>query len=405
MTPVDRGTVQSEVDNLVRTLLIAEPFYGHLLVGTVRVISDGEAAIRLMPSGHVVSVEVGARRWALLTPAARTAALTHELLHLTLKHPLRARSRLMLPLWGLACDLVVNQLFDASQLDEAFTIADFPEAGLSPDDSADAYYQRLTPLYEHCVYSPDSDDDDSDNRARDAMRRWLTASDDITHAHRHWQAFAAMPSPELSVLTANVDTLVDATIRRARTRGYGRLPANLVSLLDSITAKPQIPWRRVLRLFGATSERTLLRSTLSRPSKRYGTTPGIRVRRRTDLVVAVDTSGSVTIDDIGTFFAEIHDMWRRGATVTVLECDARVQREYSYRGTPPHGVKGRGGTSFTPAIQRANEINPDALIFLTDGYAPEPSTRARMPLLWVIARDGCSMSEVSHLPGRKVKLA
>ena len=64
-------------------------------------------------------------------------------------------------------------------------------------------------------------------------------------------------------------------------------------------------------------------------------------------------------------------MWRRGTVVTVLECDARVQREYAYRGVPPRSVSGRGGTGFDPAIARANQIHPDGLVYFTDGIDGE----------------------------------
>ena len=206
-------------------------------------------------------------------------------------------------------------------------------------------------------------------------------------------------------MDTNVDQLVEATARRARCRNWGRLPAALVELLEGVLEKrAEIPWRRVVRLFGATSERTFLKNTLSRPSKRYGTSPGIRVRRRTSLVVAVDTSGSVPTEDIATFFSEVHGMWRRGVDVTVLECDAGVQREYPYRGAPPRTASGRGGTSFDPAIARANELRPDGLVYFTDGHAPAPAIASRAPVLWVLSREGRGLDEADHLPGRRVKL-
>src|SRR5436190_13179865 len=96
------------VDDASRELLIAEPYFGHLLVGTVRAAAEGEFFARLAVGGqgHTARMEIHATRFAALSPKARKAALKHELLHLTFKHPLRARDYALLPLWGLSCDLV-----------------------------------------------------------------------------------------------------------------------------------------------------------------------------------------------------------------------------------------------------------------------------------------------------------
>ncbi len=386
------------VDESSRELLIAEPYFGHLLVGTVRTVVEGDFIARLAigGQGHTARVEVG-KRFASLGPKERRAALKHELLHLTFKHPLRAREYSLLPLWGLACDLVVNQLLDPRDLDAPFLVEHFE---LPRDESADSYYTRLLPLYERvlrggtCTTPPET-----------AMERWCTSACNACRAHATWGAFAELASPTLSVLETNIDALVEATVRRARARRWGNMPGRLLEHLESLIEKRnEVPWKRVLRLFGATSERTYLKNTIARPSKRYGTCPGIRVRRKTDVVVAVDTSGSVDVDDLALFFGEIHAMWRRGAHVTVLECDAGVVREYPYRGSPPATVAGRGGTSFDPAIERANQIKPDALVYFTDGEAPAPQKKARMPVLWVLSSAGRTLDEAEHLPGRRVKL-
>ena len=122
------------------------------------------------------------------------------------------------------------------------------------------------------------------------------------------------------------------------------------------------------------SRRTYLRNTLRRPSKRYGTTPGIKVRRRHQVIVAVDTSGSITDAMLSLVFAEIHQLYRQGAEITVVECDAAVHGTWAYRGEPPSSTGGGGGTAFDPAIAWANALprRPDALIYLTDGYAARP---------------------------------
>ena len=126
-------------------------------------------------------------------------------------------------------------------------------------------------------------------------------------------------------------------------------------------------------------------------SKRFNTFPGIRIQREQRVAVVIDTSGSINAAALELFFGEIHGIWRTGAEVVVIEADAAVQQSYPYKGKPPKGVKGGGGTSFDPALQWLTEPRNgrfDACIYLTDGYAPEPKVRARCPLLWVITPGG-----------------
>jgi len=169
--------------------------------------------------------------------------------------------------------------------------------------------------------------------------------------------------------------------------------------------KPKVDWRRVLRIFATNSRRTYIFSTMHRVSKRYGTRPGIKVKQFQKIAVAVDTSGSVSEEDLGIFFSEIDAMYRQGAEIVVIECDAEVQRTYNYKGQLPTEVSGRGGTVFDPvfAFLRSNRLTHyDGCIYLTDGYAAEPSIRPPCPLLWVITAAGDSGDHLRF--GRIIKL-
>jgi len=102
--------------------------------------------------------------------------------------------------------------------------------------------------------------------------------------------------------------------------------------------------------------------------------------------------------------AEVHHIWRAGASVTVVCADAAINQVFAYRGTPPRGLGGGGGTSFEPAILYANEkLRPDGLVYLTDGYAGPPLTKPRYPTLWLITKNGAPPTDtnVQQLPGRR----
>ncbi len=383
---------RTSLDRTSRRLLLREPFYGHLVVGVNKASAELSCLVRLRPSSRQISFEVNPALWDAASEDERTAALRHELVHLVLKHPIRARGRERLEVWGMACDLVVNQLVDVEHLPDPLLVESFPS--FPRDASADEYYALLVPLYEkHCQ--------GGESEGGEAMARWCEGEGCRGGAHGRWKEFTELSSGVLSVLETNVDELLLTTSRRIRRRGWGPLPSRLVAVLDALGRPPELPWRRLLRLFIAQSGRTHIKNTLSRPSKRYGTVPGTKVRRRHKLTIAVDTSGSVSDEDLQTFFGEIYAVWRRGATVQVVEADAAVARHYEYRGVTPKAVGGRGGTSFDPAIRWSNANVADGLVYFTDGFAPSPTIESRCPILWVITEGGST----DGLPGRTVRLS
>ena len=146
-----------------------------------------------------------------------------------------------------------------------------------------------------------------------------------------------------------------------------------------------LPWPLLLRRFASNTSYTYNKNSLRRPSKRYGTVPGVVRKKRQNLLVIIDTSGSVEEQMLQLFFNEIHWLYRQGAQVTLLQADDEVQEITEYKGQIPKWIWGRGGTSFDPALKYANEKGAfDGVIYFTDGKGVEPSISCQWPLLWVI---------------------
>jgi len=196
---------------------------------------------------------------------------------------------------------------------------------------------------------------------------------------------------------------------RHKYNSYGNLPAGLAEKLALILEhmKPRFNWRRLLRLFATSSNSTYIKNTIRRPSKRYGTVPGLKIKRRNRLLLAIDTSGSIQQDELVDFFAEIYFIWRQGAEIRIVECDTIIHKTYDYKGITPDVVHGRGGTSFEAPFIYANETYlPDALIYFTDGFASTLKTPPKYPVLWIISSEGLDKKKgiLNDLPEKKLKL-
>ncbi len=443
-----------ELSRCAVTLVMREPFFGHLLGGIARQVTDGTPTLAVEARQGRIRLLVNAEFFlGLRSHNVRVAAVKHEALHLLFKHVLRMRGRperVDPHLWNVAADLVVNQFIRAPwKLPEsAITLATFPDLGLEPDGTVDAYYGRLVALREamrkatgegtksdgtrgagesKAGAKPRASSKTSSEGGKGApgtqtpskrsASEWADAGvsaprsaeslDSIAdwHSdHGHW-------SEGDDGLDGTAESIVDGMVARAAERvgpsGWSELPGPLRQLVEAAIERrrPQIDWRRALRMFSNSSRRTRIVSTNRRASRRYGSFPGIRVRRHEKLAVALDTSGSVRDEDLAPFFSEVHGLWRQGADVTVFECDARVQRSYRYEGRVPKAVAGRGGTLFDPvfaALREDRSVLWDGLVYLTDGHAPAPTLKPPCRLLWVLTPDG---REGEHLRfGRVVRL-
>lgn len=395
-----------EVAKTTIKLMVREPFYGHLLVNLLKREATEEAATIgiTCPGAQTIQLSVSASYWrnALASEPLRYGAIKHQVLHLVFKHVLNAHKYGNAKLFDIAADLVVNQYLSAEQrTDDAVLLADFSSMGLEAHKDVGYYYRALSALL---AQTSSEDGVPSEDQQSLLMRIASGTADD----HSGWKDFRDMSDGERSIFDGELNRLIRASAKRSE-KTRSSLPLRLQQYLDEIAAllEPEVPWKRILRLFSSSSRRTSVRNTLRRPSKRYGTTPGIRIVRHQRLMVAIDTSGSVDMDELRAFFGEIHRIYKQGAEVIVVECDAAIGRVYPYTGQPPSSVSGRGGTSFEAPIQYANEeCLPDAIVYFTDGHAPAPETKSRKPILWVVSAKGTTpeSAEYQALPGKKVKM-
>ncbi|TNE54297.1 MAG: hypothetical protein EP344_14445 [Bacteroidetes bacterium] len=404
------STTSRILDELARTgidLLLEEPFYAHVF-GTLNkeVVGAGHQVDTLAvgQGHHALTLFVNAGFWdqVLTDPRHRYGVVKHEILHLVFRHLFVKEPFLDPLLLNVAFDLVVNQYVHRDQLPEdSIFLESFPDKALKPDQTWYYYYKQLETMQRGrsgtASGTPEQDLLNNIRSDTHGMER-----------HQPWREIRNRSELERDAMELHLDSLLRTAHQRTSAHAWGAMPGEVREILEQLVLRPAplIHWRQILRLFAESAARTRLKNTIKRPSKRYGTVPGLKVRPRQRLLVAVDTSGSVGQEDFTAFFNEVFHLWRTGAQVEIIEADTKVYRQYPYLGRTPEQVSGRGGTDFNAALEHANRIRPDGLIFFTDGYADKPGIRPRMPVLWVITRRGIepNQSAWAALPGRKVKM-
>ena len=417
--------INEEISKCIIKMLLLEPFYAHFLSGVIREVTDKVPTAAVGFKSGKIALYVNENfflkelKWSE-NPRKneRVAVIKHETLHIIFKHLFRMKTKdYDNRLFNIAADLVVNQLISPWKLpDSAVTLETFPELKLPPDKSVEWYYENLKKTaskdkeYKKSLQEIFDKMDASGGGGKDLGDDDLGGGEGSrkkSRYHSDHRMWGENESFSMEVVETEVDRMIIQARDRTPIKDHGTIPLGIQSLIKNIVEKrkPQINWKRALKIFSSTSRKTRVYHTLKRVSKRFGTRPGIKIKRFQKLAVAIDTSGSIKIDDFNDFFGEIHSMWRFGAEIDVLECDAEIQKKYSYRGRIPEFIHGGGGTSFDPVFEhiKSNRFERyDGCIYLTDGYAPEPTIKPPCKVFWCITKDG----EIGpHLKfGRVVKM-
>ena len=408
--------INDEISRCIIQLLLKEPFCAHLLSGIVRNYTDEistaavgikDGKVNLFISEHFFLKE-------LTTFSSRVAVIKHETLHLLFKHLFRLDlKKYDLKVFNIAADIVVNQYIGNWDLPKsAVTLSSFPDLNLVKDESVEWYYKKITDLKTEIEKSKKNKNNSPNETDYSSLSAPLSASSLerilTSESHSNHSKWGIYDSHNQSVSAeTDLDRLIIQAKDRTSIKDYGNLPLELRTLINVIIDKrnPKINWKRALKIFSSSSRKTKVNYTIKKISKRYGSRPGTIIKRYQKLAVAIDTSGSIETNDFSLFFSEIHSMWNNGAEIEIIECDAAVQRCYNYNGKIPKYIQGGGGTSFDPVFEYINKERfkkYDGCIYLTDGYAPEPTVKPNCKVFWIITPDGLVGDHLKF--GRIVKI-
>lgn len=395
-------TCSQKLSRAKTQLLLNQPFFGTLCV-RLKLVPDPEFPT-MATDGHRIVYNPGFVEQ--LSPAELEGVLAHEVLHCALTHQCRRGHRAP-GLWNEACDYAVNPIL----LDNGITLP----AGILIDAafrdlSAEEIYARLARSREQ---EPSPSENGSDGCGKSTGDPIAPAGNetDLSNAPSH---AARKESPQLGTRPGGFGEVLDAgsedvtpvsqaeTNRQAHewsiaadqamhsAKACGRIPAGIDRQLAQ-TRESRQDWRSILRDFISATDPSDYSWTP--PNRRFIGSglylPSVIRAGVGEIVIVVDTSGSIGSDEIQQFAGEITAISAeaRPERIHVVYVDAAVQETQEFE--PGEDVvlapKGGGGTDFRPAIEWVNEqgLTPKCLLYLTDlcchSYPAEPD----YPVLWV----------------------
>lgn len=356
---------QKVIDARVK-LVINEPFFGNI---ALRFNLEEDAS---QPTAYVDGKKIGYNPSFIdgLSDAEVVGLIAHEVLHVALGHVWRASNR-DLGKWNIACDHAINPLL----LQYNFSL---PSNGCASDNiynnpypgqSAEAIYDQL----------PEQEQDSATQRSYQGPGGVRPYPDDVAQAR---------------VAQEQMETIVRQAAQSAKIQG--RLFGSLEEKVNE-AIRPKVNWRELLHQF---SQANIGRDDYdwSLPNYNYSHLgiymPRLRDERVKHVVVAVDTSGSISKRKITQFLAEIRAIHEeaRPDLLSILWADAKVHHVDHYDSEDFiewRFVTGRGGTNFRPATFWVRKAKPEVSVFvyLTDGYGKFSNKPLSIPTLWLIDSD------------------
>jgi len=416
-----------------RTLMLKEPFYGLFLIGLNKEMSKSIPTACVAKDGINLKLVVNPEYMEKQDPTTRVAILKHEMLHIAMQHLGMFDQFSDKKLLNVAADLEINQYISTELKGstwEGLDIKDgeFKGVKLPLKAGTRTYYdllQKELDEYDKQQQSSgqgsgsnnggngDVAGDEKDETSNsgggsgegEGFAEWFRSGGN-GEEHSLWEEFENLSEAEKKLIQKQIDhQLKDVAEQTQRSRGT--VPGELSSYIEKLFEKVEavIDWKQYLRRFGTRSAKIETKKTRKKPNIRFGSGPAIKIKPKRNTLVAIDTSGSVSDQDLIEFFNEIDAIHKTGTAVTIMECDSYVHRTYQYEGNKQDVLRvcGRGGTSFDPVMEEIFKApgKYQNLIYLTDGYAPAPQRVPMVPILWVIN----STAQINpELPGAQIQI-
>ena len=217
-----------------------------------------------------------------------------------------------------------------------------------------------------------------------------------------WEGAEGISDEEQKELAKDIDDVIRQGALLAGKTGSGG-DRTLEKFLE-----PQVNWREVLREFITDTCSGGDFSTYNKPNRRYLhldlIMPSGISEQVEELVLAIDTSGSIGQRELTTFLSEVKGICDtvKPSKVRILYWDTQVCRDEVYEMDKlddlPQSTKpsGGGGTEVecVPKYMTEYGIKPQATIIFTDGYLGGSWGSWTCPTLWVILDNKSTTAKV-----------
>ena len=321
--------------------------------------------------------------------------LMHEILHVVFKHCNRGL-KYNQHLFNIACDIVVNSnILLANNMDlNSISVNGIPSMHLTPKKDEGHQYtaeQVYEMLVNNLIETGDPFDDGRSKKNKKGEGEGLDGQSlDSFDDHSKWEELS---EEEKQDLDQKINEAIELASERKNT---GSVPGNLLREFNNLK-KPKISWKELINDLLSFE---VCDYSFSPPDKRYDMDfflPDFNEYeyKEEEIYCFIDTSGSVTKEELTTIVSEINGALIQYCGKIVFKIcyfDTEIYEDITVTDTKDLlklKPKGNGGTNFHNIFKYINKLpdTPKGVVILTDGYAEFPKTdySKEYPVIWLIS--------------------
>jgi predicted metal-dependent peptidase len=383
------------LSKISKDLMLREPYYGLFLIKLNKVWRNNLSTAGVSKNNINYQLAINPEFWDSLSDNHKLGLLKHELLHIAFNHLgifFKFSDR---KLANIAMDMEINQYIHNDYLPEGgINIDNYQDLKLDRKAGCRYYYDKLRDLKDQKDKTGTSGDDNMDKLLDDLDNNNIPD-------HSTWEEFENLSEAEQKLIEKQAQRLM-AEAKEETLKKRGHIPGEIDGLIiiDEIL-KPKFDWRGYIRRYTGISTKIFTKKLRRKDNKRYSDNPGLKIKMRQKMLLGIDTSGSVSDNELKEFMNEIYHLHKAGVDITIIQCDTKINNIEDYKGKFELKVSGRGGTSFDPVLEYYMQHKEyTSLIYFTDGECCT-SLRPSKKVLWVLS-SGSYIT--STLPGQIIKL-
>ena len=340
------------------------------------------------------------REWTL---DERIAVLIHETKHIFGLHMFECRKgNRDHDLFNVAADIAINQ-----------TIVNLPEGGVTFENfdfpknkSAETYYELLKQEKEKQEKEKEQKEENGEpwEGPEDGHPDLTNMDEELTiDVHMDSEDGSDTPGEAQELAKSIAESMVKDAVSQTR----GDLPGDIENILQFLKRKPKISWKRELKKILSSRSGSKI-STIKRKDKRFSNRNDLRGRKThkdlPEIVVGIDTSGSMEDSDVLNGLTEIYEIMKNIGKVKVIQIDTEIKKVeiLDKNNLKSFTRRGYGGTylGVLPKFLKENKETCDALIMITDMWIEDVKTDEnwlsfKKPVLW-LNTSGTSMKVLKH---------
>jgi len=362
-------TAKEKMAKAKARLILEQPFFGVLLTSTD--IIEDEACETAATDG--IKIYYSPKFFDTLDDEGTAFVLLHEVSHIILMHcDKKRRGSKTNPRWNYAVDYVVNWMIDS--LGGRYKVL-----------KGSLYDSKYKDMTAEQVYKSLPEDSGNDNGR--GGKKGQQTKDGSGKAWQDQHRDMDENSDAHEEMKGKILAAAEAT------KDKGSLPAGMSRMIDELK-KSKVNWKNQFRhLIGTVVSNDDYSWTPPHAAYiwRELYLPSLHSEKIGQIIVAVDTSGSIGQKELSIFAPEMASIGQHCEEVIAMSCDTKVHEVVKVKEFEKWSGKleflGGGGTSFKPVFEEIKKMKarPQCLVFFTDGYGDwEDCKRPSYPVIWVV---------------------